>query len=178
MFNTMTMIKTAGALIGSLLVLMLLIWAGSSIYQMGDTRHLADGEAPAQAYTIEVADSGEVEEEEPEVLDIDALMANADAAAGEKGFSKCRACHKLDGADSTGPHLNGVVGRVIASAAGFSYSDAMVAHADDYPEWSPEALFHFLTSPKAEVPGTKMAFAGIRKPQDVADLIAYLEQNP
>lgn len=171
MFNTMTITKAAGALIGSLLFLMLLSWAAEGIFHM---------EEETQAFTIEVADSGndEAEEAEPEVLDVDALMAAADPAAGEKDFGKCRACHKLDGSNSTGPHLDGVVGRAIASVDGFNYSDAMTAHASDYPDWSPEALIHFLTNPKAEVPGTKMVFAGFKNPQDIADLIAYLEQNP
>ena len=171
MFNTMTITKAAGALIGSLLFLMLLIWAAEGIYHM---------EEETQAFTIEVAgsDSDAGEAAEPVALDVDALMAAADPAAGEKDFGKCKACHKLDGNNSTGPHLDGVVGRPIASAAGFAYSDPMKEHTADYPDWTPEALFHFLTNPKAEVPGTKMAFAGIKKPEDIADLVAYLQQNP
>ncbi len=180
MFNTMTITKAAGALIGALLFMMLASWAASGIFHMGPPGgdHHAEGEAPAQAYTIEVAESDAGGAAEAEEVDFAALMESADPAAGEKGFGKCRACHKLDGSDGTGPHLNGVVGRPMASSAGYAYSDAMKAHVADYPEWTPEALFHFLTNPKAEVPGTKMAFAGIRRPQEIADLVAYLEQNP
>ena len=169
MFNTMTITKAAGALIGSLLFLMLLIWAAGGIFHMQED---------TQAFSIEVeAPASDTEAPEPEELDVDALMAAADPAKGEKDFGKCKACHKLDGNNATGPHLDGVVGRAIASVDGFSYSSAMTAHASDYPDWTPEALIHYLTNPKAEVPGTKMAFAGFKNPQDIADLIAYLEQH-
>lgn len=173
MFDTMTLIKSAAAFVGALLFLLLVSWAAGSIYDMSVATN-EDGE-PVQAYTIEVEDSGSASAEPEEEVDFDALLADADAAAGEKQFGKCRACHSVDGKDGTGPHLNGVVDREIASVSGFAYSDAMVAHADDYDGWTPEALYHFLTSPKAEVPGTKMVFAGFKKPQDIADLVTYLE---
>lgn len=179
MFNTMTITKAAGAIIGALLFLLLSLWMASSIFDMRIAADHETGETP-QAYTIELADadSSAADAEEEVEVDFDALMADADPAAGEKSFGKCRACHKLDGGNATGPHLDGVVGRPIASVDGFAYSDAMIEHANDYPDWSPEALYHFLTNPKAEVPGTKMVFAGFKKPQEIADLVAYLEQNP
>lgn len=176
MFNTMTLTKAAGALVGSLLFLLLAVWMASGIFDMTVAKN-ADGETP-QAYVIEVADAAPAAEAEEEEVDMDALMANADAAKGEKDFGKCKACHRLDGSNTTGPHLDGVVGRAIASVDGFAYSNAMVEHAEDYPDWSPEALLHFLTNPRAEVPGTKMVFAGFKNPQDIANLVAYLEQNP
>jgi cytochrome c len=101
-------------------------------------------------------------------------MAAADPAKGETVFKKCAACHKLDGNDGVGPHLNGVVGRPVASVEGFSYSDGMVAHGG---EWTPEELFAFLASPKQDVPGTKMSFAGLPKEEDRANVIAYLQQQ-
>lgn len=180
MFNTMTITKAAGALIGSLLTLLLVSWGASSLYHVGSAEHAAageEGEAPAQAYTIPVEDAGEAaaEEEPAETVDIAALVATADPAAGEKVFGKCRACHKVDGTDGTGPHLNGVVGRAVASVAGFAYSDAMVAHAAEAPTWDPAALAAFLANPKGVVPGTKMAFAGLKTPEEQANLIAYLQ---
>ncbi|AUM74025.1 c-type cytochrome [Paracoccus jeotgali] len=174
MFNTMTITKAAGALIGSLLALLLLFWAGGALFHIGPSGHAEDGEV-AQAYSIEVEDAdGGAEEEPEEELDFAVLMESADATKGEKVFGKCKACHKLDGTDGTGPHLNGVVGRAVASVAGFNYSDAMVEHATEDPEWTPEALQAYLLNPKAEVPGTKMSFAGLPKPEDRADVIAYL----
>ena len=68
-----------------------------------------------------------------------------------------------------------MVGRAVASVEGFNYSSGMVDHVADAPEWTPEALQEFLTNPKQVVSGTKMAFAGLKDPQDRADLIAYLE---
>ncbi|EKD61640.1 MAG: hypothetical protein ACD_54C00157G0001, partial [uncultured bacterium] len=103
------------------------------------------------------------------------VYAAADVAAGEKGFKKCAACHKVDGADSTGPHLNGVVGRARGGVAGFGYSDGMIAVTDP---WTPEALEVFLANPKGVVAGTKMAFAGLPKVEDRANLIAYLATLP
>ena len=175
MFNTMTITKTAGALIGSLLALLLLFWAGSSLYHVGTASH-GEGEEIAQAYSIEVESADDSADAEPEAeVDFDALLAAADAGAGEKVFGKCKSCHKLDGNDGVGPHLNGVVGRAMASVDGFSYSDAMIAHAAEAPEWTPDALQTFLADPKGVVKGTKMTFAGLPKPEDRANVIAYLE---
>ena len=109
---------------------------------------------------------------EEETVDFAALLASADPAAGEKVFGKCKACHKLDGSKGTGPHLDGVVGRPVASVADFAYSEAMVAHGGN---WDAEPLQAFLADPKGVVPGTKMAFAGLPKPEDRANLIAYLQ---
>lgn len=175
MFDTMTVTKAAGALIGALLFLLLANWAASSLYHVGSGGH-GEEEEHAQAYSIEVPETeegGEAEEEEQ--IDFAALMDAADPAAGEKGFGKCKACHKLDGSDGVGPHLNGVVGRDVASVGGFAYSDAMVAHAEEAPQWTPEALQEFLADPKGVVSGTKMSFAGLKKPEDRANLIAYLQ---
>lgn len=175
MFDTMTITKAAGALIGSLLFLMLMSWAASGIYHVGTASH-GEGEEHAQAYTIPVEDAGGGEAEVADAgPDFATVLASADAAAGEKVFGKCKACHKLDGADGTGPHLNGVVGRAVSSIGGFAYSDAMHAHAGEAPDWTPEALQEFLADPKGVVKGTKMAFAGLKKIEDRANLIAYLE---
>ncbi|SMO52623.1 c-type cytochrome [Paracoccus laeviglucosivorans] len=176
MFDTMTITKAAGAFIGAALFLMLMSWAASGIYHVGSAGHGAEGEEHAQAYTIPVPESAEGGDAAADAgPDFATVMASADAAAGEKVFAKCKACHKLDGSDSTGPHLNGVVGRAVASAAGFNYSDGMKAHVTDAPDWTPEALEHFLLNPKAAAPGTKMTFAGLPKVEDRANLIAYLE---
>ena len=179
MFDTMTITKAAGALIGSLLFLLLMTWAASGIYHISVGGGDGEGEEHAQAYTIPVEDAaGGEEAAADEGPDFATVLASADAAAGEKVFGTCKACHKLDGADGTGPHLNGVVGRAVASVSGFGYSDGMHAHAGEAPDWTPEALEHFLLNPKAAVKGTKMAFAGLPKVQDRANLIAYLQSQP
>ena len=87
-------------------------------------------------------------------------------------FGKCKACHKIDGSNGTGPHLDGVVGRAVAGVEGFGYSDGMVAHGGN---WEPAVLDAFLANPKQAVPGTKMSFAGLPKPEDRVNLIAYLQ---
>ena len=162
--NTMEMTKLVGAVCGSLLIFLLLQLASRAIF---------DTHSEAVAFAVEGAETGGAGgAEAQEDVDIAGLMAAADVAKGQTVFKKCAACHKIDGANGVGPHLNGVVGRPVGSVGEFSYSDAMKAHGGD---WTPDQLFNFLASPKKNVPGTKMAFAGIPKPEDRADVIAYLE---
>ena len=170
MFDTMTMTKTLGAVCGALLVFMLGGWVATSLYHVGPEGHGAEGEL-TQAYSIDtgVEEASAAVEEGP---DFATLYAAADVGAGEKVYSKCKSCHHLDGKDATGPHLNGVVGRNHGAAAGFAYSEAMAALSAE--PWTPEALFAFLENPKKALPGTKMAFNGLPKPEDRANLIAYL----
>lgn len=172
MFDTMTLTKTGGALCGSLLILLLGNWAAEGLYHTGPSGHGdAEGEL-AQAYSIEVADAapadGEAAEEGPAFAEV---YAAADAAAGERVFGKCRSCHKLDGANGVGPHLDGVVDRDIGGVDGFAYSDALAGLEGG---WTPEHLEAFLASPKGYAPGTKMSFAGLPKVEDRANVIAYL----
>ncbi len=168
--DTMTATKILGAVCGSLLILLLGKWAGETIYHMGPEE--GHGEEVAQAYTIDTGATEEASAEAP-VEDFSVVLASADAGAGEKVFGKCKACHKLDGTDGTGPHLNGVVNRPKAAMPGFAYSDMLVSMKPD--TWTPENLNAFLTNPKSYAPGTKMAFAGLPKIDDRANLVAYLE---
>jgi cytochrome c len=169
MFDTMTLTKTLGALCGSLLVYLLGGLVAEGIYASHEP---GPGEEHAQAYVIETgAEEPAAEGGEPAV-DFAALLASADPTAGEKVFAKCKSCHKLDGTDGTGPHLNGVVGRNHAAVAGFGYSEANLALAAEV--WTPEAIDHFIANPKEYMPGTKMSFAGLPKADDRANLIAYL----
>lgn len=179
MFNTMTLTKAAGAFIGALLFLMLANWGASALFHVGPAGHGGghDEHEITQAYTIPVPETAAGGEEE-EQIDFAALMASADAAAGEREWAKCRACHALDGSDGVGPHLNGVVGRETAGIAGFGYSSAMSAHAAEFPIWDADHLQAFIENPRGTVPGTAMSFAGIRDPQARANLIAFLEANP
>jgi cytochrome c len=98
-----------------------------------------------------------------------------DAAAGEKDFLVCRACHQIgQGAKiAVGPVLNGVVGRKAGSYPGYSYSDA---NRDSGLVWTPEELDTYLTSPQSVVPHTKMIFPGLKDAQKRKDVIAFLEQ--
>ncbi|MDD9901067.1 MAG: cytochrome c family protein [Alphaproteobacteria bacterium] len=104
------------------------------------------------------------------------LMAGADIARGEKLFKVCAACHTVDkgGPHRVGPNLAGVVGRKPAAAAGFAYSDALQSKGG---VWDIDALNAFLWKPKKAVPGTKMVYAGMKKPEDRAAMIKWLQQQ-
>ena len=107
---------------------------------------------------------------------INPALAEGDAKKGKRIFNKCKACHAVgDGAkNKVGPILNGVIGGAAGQNADFAYSDALLAQAADGLVWDDASLAAFLTKPKDFMPGTKMAFAGLRKEQDIADVIAYL----
>jgi cytochrome c len=175
MFDTMTMTKAVGAVCGSLLVFMLMGWASDSLYTVGGKEHGSEhgeeGELK-QAYTIDTGEEAAPAESTGETVDVAAILAAGDATAGEAVFKKCGSCHKLDGTNGVGPHLNGVVGRNHAAVPGFGYSEANLALAGEV--WTPEAIFSFLENPKKYMPGTKMAFAGLPKPEDRANVIAFL----
>ncbi|MBN9672575.1 c-type cytochrome [Roseibium aggregatum] len=99
-----------------------------------------------------------------------------DAAQGEKVFKKCRACHAVgEGAKhKVGPELNDVFGRTAGSIDGFKYSKAMIAAGNEGLVWDETTMATYLEKPKAMIKGTKMAFAGLKKDDDVANVIAYL----
>ncbi len=108
-----------------------------------------------------------------------AAHADGDAAAGEKVFAKCKACHEVEkGVNKVGPTLKGLVGRPAASVPDYKYSEAMLAKGAEGLVWTEENLTAYLPDPKAFVPKTKMAFAGLKKPEDVANVIAYLKAHP
>lgn len=103
-------------------------------------------------------------------------LPEGDAAAGEKVFNKCKACHTVEeGKNRVGPSLFNVIGRQPASVEGFRYSKAMEEFAADHV-WDEETLSSYLEKPKDLVSGTKMAFVGLKKLEDRADVIAYLKQ--
>ncbi len=165
MFDTMTFTKIAGSLCAALLVLLLGKWAAEELYHV-------EGHG-GQAYVIDTG-AEEAAEEVIEVAFAD-IYPTADASAGAKTFRQCSACHKLeDGANATGPHLYGIVGRDIGAVADYgSYSGALTEVAQ---VWTPENLNGFLENPKEWAPGTSMGYKGLKKIEDRANLIAYLEQ--
>jgi cytochrome c len=115
------------------------------------------------------------------VAAVSAVMLSAGAAraqdvdAGKKVFNQCRACHVLDKTTNrVGPHLGGVNGRKAGSVEGFSYSDAM---KNSGITWDEESLAKYLKDPKGFIVGNKMAFAGVKKDDDLKNLIAYLKEE-
>ncbi|MBL4639293.1 MAG: cytochrome c family protein [Kordiimonadaceae bacterium] len=102
-------------------------------------------------------------------------VSAADAAKGAKVFRKCKACHTLEvGKRRLGPNLAGIIGRKAGTVEKFRYSKAMAA--TDIV-WDEANLSMFLQKPKKFIKGTKMAFAGLRKPADIENLLAYLKEN-
>lgn len=99
-----------------------------------------------------------------------------DVEKGKKIFSKCKACHQVgkSAKDRVGPHLNGVFGRAAAAHDGFAYSKSMKRAGADGLIWTAETLDAYIENPRALVSKTRMSFKGLKKPQDRADLLAYL----
>ena len=164
MFDTMTTTKVIGALCGTFLVFLLGAWLAEEVYHMD-----SHGE---QAYVIEV-ETDSADAEPVEQVDFSVVMASASAADGEGLWRACRSCHSLEaGQHGTGPALYGVVNRPVQAYDDFGYSGALIAVAD---VWTPENLNHFLESPRNFAPGTAMGYNGMKKIEDRANLIAYLE---
>lgn len=103
-------------------------------------------------------------------------LADGDADAGKKVFNKCKACHTVEaGKNRVGPSLHNIVGSTPAQVEGFSYSKAMEEFANGHT-WDEETLSEYLKSPKDVVPGTKMAFVGLKKEEERENVIAYLKE--
>ncbi|MGL4495468.1 MAG: c-type cytochrome [Beijerinckiaceae bacterium] len=109
------------------------------------------------------------------VLTVVAPAQAQDAAAGEKIFAQCRACHQVgeSAKNGVGPVLNGIMGRKSGSVEGYNYTDA---NKNSGLTWDEATMMSYLENPKAKIPGTKMVYAGLKEEQRRKDLIAYLAQ--
>jgi cytochrome c len=165
--------KIAGAVLGTAIFIFVIRLVAETVYEP---------EKPAKpGYVVEGvvetstggAPTAPVEEAMP---DWGTVLASADIAAGKTVSVKCEQCHDTTSAKTIkiGPPLFGVVGRARASVAGFDYSSAMKAKGGD---WTYDEIFKFVKSPGAYIPGTKMTFAGLSKPEDRINLIAFLRTN-
>lgn len=106
-------------------------------------------------------------------------LAEGDAAKGEQVFKKCLACHSIEAGakHKTGPNLHDIMGRNAGSVDGFKFSPAAIKAGEGGWVWTPEVMDTYLTDPKKAMPGNKMAFAGLKKADERADVIAYLQAN-
>ena len=162
--------KIIGAILGTLLFVMGVGFLAESIYHPT---------ANGPGYALPEPDGGGEGDNggtEAPVISIGTLLAAADPAQGAEQAKKCGACHDLSEANSnkTGPGLYDVVERLIGSHPGFAYSQVMQDHNAKGDHWTYDNLNHFLTSPKAFAPGTKMTFAGVKNDEERANIIAFL----
>ena len=134
----------------------------------------ASQDAPTEPEATVEAEPVAAEPAEPEV-ELAFADLTGDAAAGKVVYMQCKTCHLLEeGKNGVGPSLYGVIGREAGSIDGFIYSEA---NADSGFTWTPEILFEYLKAPREYLPGTRMAYPGLKDAQDRADLIAYLGTN-
>jgi cytochrome c len=160
-----------GALLGTVFVLMSVSIASEGIFHSGEPEK--EGFAIVAEETGGEAAGGEA----PATVPIATLLATADAGAGETVFKKCASCHTPEkgGPNKVGPNLWDIVNRPIASHEGFSYSAGMTTFSEGHKVvWDYDHLSFFIEAPKKHVPGTAMGFAGVKKNDERANLIAYL----
>jgi len=171
--------KVLGALLGTCLVLLAVHIASGAIFA-----------APVPAkpgYVIEVKQETPTTPSggpsaPPAAQPIESLLASASVQQGAQTAKECELCHNLGKGQGNkiGPDLYGVVGRKVASEAGFNYSAALknskAAKSGD-GTWSFDKLNTWLANPRADVPGTLMTFAGIESEKQRANVIAYLNSN-
>ncbi len=159
--------RIAGATIAALIALLGLTIVTGYLFM---PKPLEKAAYVVEGVEVETAAAPEAEAEQP----IAVLLAQASVERGAAAFRKCQACHSIEegGPNGIGPNLWGIMMAAHAQRAGFNYSSAMRATADKRWDW--EAMNQWLKNPRAYIPGTSMAFAGIARPQERADLIAYM----
>ncbi|MCZ4090763.1 MULTISPECIES: c-type cytochrome [Sinorhizobium] len=165
-----------GALLGTVFVLMSVSIASEGIFHSEAPEKEGFAIVAEETATEAGGAGGEEAQSEP----IAALLAKADASAGEAVFKKCASCHTIEkgGANKVGPNLWGVINRPVASHEGFSYSAGMQTFAEGGKVvWDYDHLSFFLEAPKKHVPGTAMGFAGLKKGDERANLIAWLREQ-
>lgn len=163
--------KFAGAILGSLLFVVVLWFISDAIFHPEKPEVAGFAvEVPEATVTVD----GEVAQED--VVTLPVLLASASADDGANAARACAACHTFeqDGPNRVGPNLWGVVGGPKAHLDDFGYSDALTAAGAGGGVWGWEELNAFLENPRGYLDGTTMGFAGVRDPQDRADILVYM----
>jgi cytochrome c len=163
--------KIAGWVLAAFLVIMGITTFTGSLFRP----HLPEKPGYDVCANMEcAAAAGEAAAVAAPAYDLGTLLAKADIGKGAATFKKCATCHSIEkgGANKTGPNLWNILNRNHASAAGYSYSDGVKAKAGEKYEYA--SLNSWVENPKAAVPGNKMSFGGLKKPEERADLLAYL----
>ena len=160
-------------IIAAILVTVLLVFGVSKISNI-----IFHVEKPnVQGYKVEIkVDNSTGQTKAEGQIDISALLALGDVDSGKKVFKKCAACHSIaqGGGNKIGPKLYNIVGRATGSISDYKYSKALASYGK---EWTFEELNSFLIKPSTWIKGNKMGFAGLKKDEDRASVILYLNQN-
>ena len=161
-------------IIAAILVTVLLIFGIGKISDL--VFHVKKPDVQGYKVEIKVGDATAVQASAESQVDISALLAQGNIDLGKKVFKKCAACHsiKIDGKNKIGPKLWSVMFRPVGSIADYKYSKALVSYGK---EWTWEEMNGFLIKPAKWIKGNKMGFAGLKKEEDRASVILYLNQN-
>ncbi|MEL8056708.1 MAG: c-type cytochrome, partial [Pseudomonadota bacterium] len=172
--------KIFGALLAVGLVVLGLKEVSTIVFGGGHHHHKeyeslnAWAESNFKGYRVDIAETGGVGEVIEEIYDLGALLIGADLARGERSFkAKCASCHTIDqgGSNGTGPNLYATMGAAKQSHSGFSYSGAL---GNTEGDWSWERMDAWLENPSSYARGTSMAFAGLKRDDERAAVLAYL----
>jgi len=161
-------------IIAAVLVTVLLVFGIDKISDL--VFHTEKPDVQGYKVEIKVGDATTNQTSSESQVDISTLLASGNVELGKKIYKKCAACHSVaeDGKNKIGPKLYNVVGRGIGSISGYKYSKALASYGK---EWSFEELNSFLIKPASWIKGNKMGFVGLKKEEDRASVILYLNQN-
>ena len=161
-------------IIAAVLVTVLLVFGINKISDL--VFHTEKPDVQGYKVEIKVGDATTNQASSESQVDISALLASGNVELGKKIFKKCAACHSVTqgGKNKIGPKLYNVVGRSAGSISNYKYSKALASYGK---EWSFEELNGFLIKPASWIKGNKMGFAGLKKEEDRASVILYLNQN-